>query len=126
MRLRSRTQRFSAWLALLAVLWMAFAPLASQALGAEQSQAWVEICGASGAKWIKADTGAPVPPQPGAHPLDHCPYCSLHVSALGMPPAPLVPLALPVRAELPQAFLAAARTLHVWRSAQPRGPPAAT
>ncbi len=125
MHLRRRSQRFSTWLALLAMLWMAFAPLASQALGAKQSQAWIEICGASGAKWIKADPGAPEQqPQPGAHPLDHCPYCSVHASALGMPPAALAPLVLSVSQEMPLAFLAAPRTLHAWRSAQPRGPPA--
>ena len=129
MRLRSRPQRFSTWLAILAVLWMAFAPLASQALGAEQSQAWIEICGANGAKWVKANAanaGAPEQPQPGAHPLDHCPYCSLHASAMGMPPAALAPLALSVSQEMPAAFMAAPRTLHAWRSAQPRGPPALT
>lgn len=105
------------------MLWMALAPLASQALGPRQSEAWIEICGVNGAKWIKADAGSPAQPQPGAHPLDHCPYCSVHASALGMPPAPLLLHPAALRYEVPQAFLAAPRTLHAWRTAQARAPP---
>jgi len=123
MRLHLSHQRFSTWLAIVAMLWMALAPLASQALGARQSEAWIEICGANGAKWIKADAGGPAQPQPGAHPLDHCPYCSVHVGALGMPPAPLVALPVIAHREVAPAFLSAPSTLHAWRTAQPRGPP---
>ena len=122
--MRSRTQRFGSWLAIMAMLWMAFVPLVSQALGGRPSEAWIEICSASGAtKWVKTDAGTAGQPQPGAHPLDHCPYCSLHANALGMPPAPLLALPVLAQSEPPPAFLSAPSTLHAWRSAQPRGPP---
>ena len=109
-------------MAILAVLLLSFAPLVSQALGPEQYGAWVEICSANGAKWVKADADTPSAPK-SAHALEHCPYCAVHVSALGMPPA--TPLLMPeaARFDVPQAFLAAPFTLHAWRSAQPRGPP---
>ncbi|MBV8380530.1 MAG: DUF2946 domain-containing protein [Paucibacter sp.] len=120
---RARGKYITTWVAILAVLMMAFAPLISQAVGADA--AWQEICGADGARWVSADGASNGEPaqKSAAHPLDHCPYCSLHVSVLGMPPAPLVALPAQLDRDVPPAFLAAPRTLHAWRTAQPRGPP---
>lgn len=126
---RRGTKRITAWAALLGLLMMVFAPLVSQAVGADR--AWLEICSASGPKFVQlnaadaADAGTSDQPvqKSAAHPLEHCPYCSLHASALGMPPAPLVvPLAVAHR-ELPPAFFEAPATPHAWLTAQPRGPP---
>ena len=123
MRLHRTHKRATTWIAILAVLMMALAPLISQAAGAER--AWQEICGTNGSRWVQADGSAPAKPTDtsAAHHLDHCPYCSVHASALGMPPAPLAVLAASRYLEMPPAFLAAPRTLHAWRTAQPRGPP---
>ena len=125
MRLRTHTQRRTTWIAVLAILMMAFAPLLSQAFGANSSSAWAEVCSVYGTKWVKVDPGTtdPQPSPASGHPLDHCPYCSLHASTLGMPPAPLVSLPPAVQHAVPQAFLAAPRTLHAWRTAQARAPP---
>lgn len=124
MRLHRRFKLITSWVAVLAVLMMAFAPLISQAMGADR--AWLEICSASGPKWVQAD-GSVSSESPtkrsAAHPLEHCPYCSLHASVLGMPPAPLLVLPAVSFRETPPAFLAAPSTAHAWRSAQPRGPP---
>ncbi|MBV8501743.1 MAG: DUF2946 domain-containing protein [Paucibacter sp.] len=123
MQLRPGFKLCTGWVAILAVLLLAFAPLVSQALGADRYSAWVEICSAGGAKWVKADEGSRPAPQPSSHALEHCPYCSVHVSALGMPPAQLLLMPQAARLEPPQAFLAAPHTLHAWRGVQPRGPP---
>jgi len=123
MRLSRARKTTATWAAIIAVLMMVFAPLVSQAIGSEQ--AWQEICGAEGARWVSADgsaSGEPAQKSP-AHVFDHCPYCSLHASALGMPPAPVVVLPAVTYRDVPPAFLAAPRTLHAWRTAQPRGPP---
>lgn len=104
----------------------ALAPSISHALVAESAASWVEVCSAAGAKWVNAggDAGDTSPVPSGAHPLEHCPYCSLHASAIAVPPTPsaAVPVLLPAH-DLPIAFLAAPRTLHAWVSAQPRAPP---
>ena len=123
MRLARGSKLITSWMAILAVLMMAFAPLVSQAVGA--NRAWLEICSASGPKFIQADAGSSDQPnkQSTAYPLEHCPYCSLHASALGMPPAPLVVLPVIEQRDVPLAFLSAPSTLHAWRTAQPRGPP---
>ncbi len=122
MHLPNAIRRLTSWTAILAVLLLSFAPLVSQALGPDQYGAWVEICSANGAKWVKAADGAPSVPK-SAHALEHCPYCSVHVSALGMPPSMALPMPDGARFDPPRAFVAAPYTLHAWRSAQPRGPP---
>ncbi|ALV05210.1 DUF2946 domain-containing protein [Roseateles depolymerans] len=116
-------KRLTLWMALVAILMMAVAPLVSQVVGADRE--WQEICGVGGARWVQTSTADPGQdlPQSPAHLLDHCPYCSLHADALGMPPSPLAALpALPAHT-LPPAFLQAPYTLHAWLTAQPRGPP---
>ena len=123
MRLTRGSKLITSWMAILAILMMAFAPLVSQAVGADR--AWLEICSASGPKFVQADAGSSNQPakNSAAHPMEHCPYCSLHASALGMPPAPLLVLPVIAVRDVPPAFLSAPSTLHAWRAAQPRGPP---
>ena len=105
---------------------MALAPAISHALASKNGASWTEVCTSAGAKWINAggDTSDESPVPSGAHPLEHCPYCSLHANAIAVPTAPAaaVPVLLPAH-DLPIAFLAAPRTLHAWVSAQPRAPP---
>ena len=119
--------RFTGWVAILVVLLASLAPSLSHALGATQGASWVEICTAQGSKWVQgdsADSGGSKSAPAFAHPLEHCPYCSIHMPALGLPPTLLiVPLELGLEAEVPPAFLAAPRTSHAWVSAQPRAPP---
>lgn len=110
---------------MLAVLVASLAPVVSHALGKSGTASWVEVCTAQGSQWVQGDAPPAGDPAPGAgHLLDHCPYCSLHPNAVGIPPALLQALP-PVAAghAVPLAFLAAPRTLHAWVSAQPRAPP---
>jgi hypothetical protein len=125
MQFRRLTRRFASWIAVLAILMAALAPAVSPALGTTGAASWVEVCTAQGSKWVQADAGTGGDSAPGAeHALEHCPYCSIHPNAVGIPPAPLQALpAAELAHAVPLAFLAAPRTLHAWVSAQPRAPP---
>jgi Protein of unknown function (DUF2946) len=109
---------------MLAILMAALAPSVSQALGLSKGISWIEVCTAQGSKWLQGDLDGSGSAPASEHVLEHCPYCSLHVLALGMPPAPGLVAPVPrLRHDRPMAFLAAPRTLHAWVSAQPRAPP---
>ena len=115
-------RRLPAWIAVLAVLLASLAPTVSHALGWGASL--TEVCTAQGSQWVQ-DGAGPSKNAPGAaHLLGHCPYCSLHAQALGMPPvagAPSLPAAL--AGERPSALPQAPGTPHAWVSARPRAPP---
>lgn len=102
-------------------------PALSQALQRTGSDPWAEICTALGANRVSAvdqATKGSVPESPTEHLLQHCPYCTLHATVLGMPPAPPTVAALmPLRFALPELFLASPRTLFAWSTAQARAPP---
>lgn len=127
MRLARARLRFTGWVAILVVLLASLAPSLSHALGATDGASWVEVCTAQGSKWVQGDStasGVSKNAPTSSHLLEHCPYCSIHMPALGVPPTPLVvPLDLGLEAEFPPAFLAAPRASHAWVSAQPRAPP---
>lgn len=123
-----RAFRFPLWLALAAMLALALLPTLSHALAfARGASAWAEVCTPQGMRLVSVDvaqavdTGTPV--QAAGH-LEHCPLCALGADTPPLPPAPPAALPLPLSAaEPPALFLHAPRTLHAWRSAQPRGPP---
>ncbi len=102
-------------------------PSISQAMKRTGANPWAEICTSLGAQRVAAgdkaaDTSAPSVPV--EHLLQHCPYCAVHATDLGMPPAPLsVATPHPLRFAQPELFLASPRTLFAWSSAQPRAPP---
>jgi hypothetical protein len=124
MRALRTHRRLTSWIAALAILLASLAPALSHALASATGSNWVEICTTQGSKWIQAgEDGSERAPASG-HALEHCPYCSLHAPALGLPPA--TDLAQPPPGlchEVPLAFLSAPRTLHAWVSALPRAPP---
>ncbi len=103
----------ASWVFLLATL----LPSVAQAWPA--AGGWGSICSA-------ASDGGSAPADPAAgHVLEHCPYCAAHAHSVGLPPSPTAwsPPILSWRHAMPAAFWAAPRTLAVWRTAQPRGPP---
>ncbi len=115
-----------AWFACLALLLASLAPSIAQALQRGGSGTWTEVCTVLGSKLVAVDgsTDKSKPVVPAKHLLQHCPFCSLHVTALGMPPAPLsVPALVPLGFTVPELMLAAPRTLFAWATAQPRAPP---
>jgi hypothetical protein len=127
------------WIALVAILVMALLPTLSHARAHAQGQGaggWAEVCTPQGPKRIAVDANGKLADtvidtaedsaNADAVHLQHCPLCALSLDAPVLPPAApaALPLALTSDAS-PAAFLHAPRTLHAWRSAQPRGPPAA-
>lgn len=122
-----RHLRRGSWLALLAVLTFALAPTVSHALAhARGSTAWVEVCTPQGMQMVAVDSqSAPAEtPALGGH-LEHCPWCGLGGSHLGLPPAELaLRQASAPRDAVPALFLQAHRPRFAWAAAQPRGPPA--
>lgn len=121
--IRART-RPTVWIAVVVILLASVAPSLTHALGIAQGGSRIEVCTAQGSKWID-EAGDESPTAPfAAHVFEHCPYCSIHVPGLGMPPSPMrAPLLIESHGEYPVAFYAAPRTLFAWRSAQPRAPP---
>lgn len=121
------TRAAVAWIACFAFLLATLAPSFSQAMQRGAADAWTEVCTALGAKLVSVDGGAKdgsTPAAPAKHLLQHCPYCTLNVTVLGMPPTPLSVLSLvPLGFALPELLLTAPRTLFAWTTAQPRAPP---
>jgi Protein of unknown function (DUF2946) len=124
---RLRAHRVSiTWLACLAMLLVAFAPLIAKAARADGAPAWAEICSAAGSRWV-AVSGPADDQKPGpasGHQLGHCPYCTVHGPDLA--PAPNAPMVLPAEGlqfAMPRLFLGPPRTPFAWTAAQPRAPP---
>lgn len=120
MSLHHWLRKTTAWIALLAVCFGAFAPTLSQAaLKARGDGAghWVQICGASGITWVRADAGATASTaaadaaDPAAgHPAEAaitCPWGVVAAGAAHLPPAPF--LSLPEAAPHPRPMARAQR-----------------
>lgn len=128
--LLSRLQRrITSWVALLALVWGALAPAVTQAMVAGSERAdWLEVCSVSGMFWVKADTGEVTRQSPeGSVPTDgvvqHCPWCTLHSGASGLPAAQ-TELDLTNRMdERPAALMEAPRAAAPRTPAQSRAPP---
>jgi len=107
-----------AWLAMLALVVAALAPVLTRGL---VSDAWGQVCSAG----AKAATGGGSPVPADDHAAAHCPYCALQLPALGPPPAPvLLPImraAALAQPALPQGLQ---RQVRLWHQANPRAPPA--
>lgn len=119
-------RRFIAWVALLALVLGALAPTVTQAMVAGGERAdWLEVCSVSGMVWVKADTGelAQQPPDGSAAGQQHCPWCTLHGGAVGLPASQALPELPPRLTDLPPAFYRAPLSATVWAPAQSRAPP---
>lgn len=107
----------------------ALAPAISQAVarGMGSSGGWAEICSALGAKRVRVDDDTRDPRSPAApaeQAFEHCPYCSVHAAAPGLPPTSAAELRPPsLQFQAPALFLRAPATAVAWRSAQSRAPP---
>jgi len=120
-------RRFSAWLAMLALVLGGLAPVLTQALAAGPGGAgWAQICSASGMAWvqIEAPSGGDAPAQDGPA-ASGCTWCQHH-GAAGLPPVALAPL--PPAGRPPQVADAVREAVLVprWPQALGRAPPALT
>lgn len=122
-------RRLGGWLALLASLSSAIVPIMGHALQAVQGGGSVEVCTASGSKWLPLAEGQfQVPADPGPAEASshdgHCALCSAAGAALFLA-AGFEARTGPPRAafELPNADEAAPLGRDPWRTGRPRGPP---
>lgn len=126
MRSASSTRKIRVWVASLAILLGALAPSITHALNSLSGSAFLEVCTTVGSRFGWSVDNEASAPKSGV-PVDqahHCPFCVLHASAPGMPPAPLQGLTLlPLAFHVPELFLAAPRTLNAWTTVQARAPP---
>lgn len=122
-------RRFTAWLAMLAMVLGALAPTLAQAVVASSDRAgWVEVCSVSGMIWVQADTGTTPSDSPSAPVADasmHCPWCTLHGGAADLPPVLVLAEPLPRQTEPPPAFFHAVTLSGTWAVAHARAPPLA-
>jgi len=118
-----------AWIAALAILFNALAPVVSHAMSLASTRvAQVEVCTAMGIEMM------PMASAPGTGPsssdallkgLMHCAYCTPHAGAFALlPPAPPMLAVLGGHDAYPPLFYRAPRPLFQWSFAQPRAPPA--
>lgn len=113
-----------AWIAALAVLFNALAPVVSHVMSrADMHGAQADICTAMGAAM------APMPgksdPDKLVKNMTHCGYCATHAASFAMPSAAGLMLALPGTHDThPSLFFQSPYPLPVWTSAQSRAPPA--
>jgi hypothetical protein len=122
-------RRLTTWLALLAMVLGALAPTVAQAVVAASDRAeWIEVCGASGMVWVQveAEDGS-LATHPGqgsmADGSQHCPWCSLHGGAAGLPVVPVVSDPPPgLAGPLPTADPVSPRPA-TWAPPQARAPP---
>ncbi|MGH6645416.1 DUF2946 domain-containing protein [Aquabacterium sp.] len=125
-------RRWTAWLAIAAVLLGALVPTVSHGVRAwsHAPVSWVEVCSSTGFKLVavtgvkKADAGRGLPS--GEHAGEHCPFCLLHANDAAALPSkvPALALSTPATDDLPFLFLHASRGLFAWAPAQARAPPA--
>lgn len=124
-------RRITTWVALLTLVLGALAPTVAQALVTGSDRAdWLQVCSVSGMVWVQADTGEVRDQQPdGSAPMSdasqHCPWCTLHGGAAGLPVAHALPELAPRLTDLPPAFYRAPLAATVWATAQSRAPPLA-
>ncbi len=114
------------WIALLAVLAMAWLPTVSRALthAGGGATAWVEVCTAQGMRLVAVPVDEPAPGQAAVH-LEHCPLCTLAQDQLALPRCAVHALRWPPELKPPRPELQATpRQAAAAHPALPRGPPA--
>lgn len=118
-----------AWIACLAILFNAFAPLVSHAMAASASAAMtMEVCTAMGVTTmpLAADGGEASSSAKLHKAMNHCGYCVSHAASHGLPPPATVAFAVPAGRDVyPPLYYHAPRPLFPWSLAQSRAPPPA-
>jgi hypothetical protein len=126
--LRAR-KALTVWIACLALLLGSLVPTLARALHSDAPGRWADICttAASPMAGGAAQQRLAGPMASIEHLHEHCPQCSPHLAAPGLPPPRLdQPALLQLRFSLPRLFLVAPRPLFAWAKAQPRAPPRLT
>jgi hypothetical protein len=114
------------WIACLAILFNAFAPLVSHAMdgpaaAGASAMVGMEVCTALGMKTVLSSE----PDTAKLHKsMNHCGYCAVHATPHGLPP-PMAAEFAPAagRDAWPPLYYRSSRVLFPWALAQPRAPP---
>jgi hypothetical protein len=132
-KMRHRNVVHWTWIACLAILFNAFAPVLSHAMGAQAmagapAMPDMEVCTAMGIEMRPLASSEPNGPDKlqknTKTSMSHCAYCVAHVPAHGMPPPmPAVFAHAAGRAIWPPLYYQSSRSLFPWALAQPRAPP---
>jgi hypothetical protein len=127
----TRQWSFSAWIACLAILFNAFAPIVSHASAfgtGAPATVQMEVCTALGMERMAVvASGASGTPDHGQlhKSMKHCGFCVVHAASHGLPP-PVTVMFAPAagRDVYPPLYYHSSRPLFPWSLAQPRAPPA--
>lgn len=124
-----RRQQQYAWVACFAIMLNLLAPSISHALAASQGQALlVEVCGASGVKWMAVGAvpdAAPVAADADPLHLKHCQFCLNHAGAFALPATHAIHFMAAARTPAPAPHYPAPSPRLPWSIASARAPPAA-
>jgi Protein of unknown function (DUF2946) len=125
MRRRWNRHTFFLWMAGFAVLFAALAPTVSAALQGADVSGWGEVCTAQASQWNGAgpDSQKRELPPTSIHIFEHCPYCSIHASGMGMPPSGLLLSAISLSHAKQSYDVQTAPSRRLWSYALLRGPP---
>jgi hypothetical protein len=111
-----------AWIAALAILFNALAPVVSHARASSVTQ--VEICTAMGVAMVAMPADGKPDPDHLLKGMDHCAYCTTHAASFGMPPHPSAMFAVLGGHDVyPPLFYQSPSTLFTWSRAHARAPP---
>jgi hypothetical protein len=115
-----------AWIAALAILFNALAPVVSHAQ-ARAGVTEVEICTAMGVAMVAMPaSNDPADPVHLLKGMSHCAYCGTHGGSFGLPPSAMPMFALQGGHDVyPPLFYQSPSTLFTWSRAHARAPPAA-
>jgi hypothetical protein len=132
-RTRHRSRLYWTWIACLAILFNAFAPVLSHAMGMQAAAGAsvmmeMEVCTALGMEMrsvVSSDSSDPADAGKLQKNMGHCACCVAHVPTHGQPPPmPAVFAPAPGRDAWPPLYYQSSRSLFPWALAQPRAPPA--
>jgi hypothetical protein len=113
-----------AWIASLAILFNALAPVVSHAQ-ARHGVTQLEICTATGTAMVTLPADQP---DPGhlLKSMSHCAYCATHAASFGLPPHTMPLFAVQGGHDVyPPLFYQSPATMFAWSRAHARAPPAA-
>lgn len=129
MRLASRHQRFTSWLAMGLLVLSACLPLASQVwLSSQSAPHWVQICTGTGMVWVQLGDSSDAtvsPGDPSGEEQSLCPWCLVCQASAALKPGAAHPI--PVVAHVVgHGYLTRAPPLSSvsWHPVQPGAPPA--
>lgn len=128
MSIKRTTRRFTAWIALFAILLGAVVPALTHALSrpGDGEERWVEVCTVAGTRLVAVDEPGDQDRPGGADlfPGERCAFCATHGGAPALPTLQAMPFVLKGSAdEFPWLYFHAPRPLFAWAPAHPRAPP---